>query len=90
MPHVGGAALASFDLDGADADFPECWQYRQGIEAGGFLQRIECVVAYLEAPLAQGWIAGFFAGACVTFATGAEPAFGGSAGSFLISGTLAS
>ncbi len=60
--NVGWAALATFDLHRFDADSRQLRQQVQGVEAGGFFQRMETLATDQEAAFAQGRISGRFFG----------------------------
>ena len=61
--HIGGAALAAFDLDGAHADLGELGQQLQRVQAGGFFDGVVVLfVAHVKAALAQRGVARVFAG----------------------------
>ena len=61
LRHVGRAALAAFDLDGAHAGGGQLGQQLEGVEAGGLLDGVVGLAIHVEAALAQGGIAGPFA-----------------------------
>ncbi|MNF73456.1 hypothetical protein D3C84_554570 [compost metagenome] len=64
--NVGRAALATFDLHRFDANGRQLRQQVEGVEAGGFFQRMEALAADQEAAFAQGRITGrFFGGVAV-------------------------